>query len=74
MDSAYYRKDVDTVREVGGRTWSISVTDRKNKQAALWHLSDTAIWTALSEKDEAADCWYRPAGCPRPVRFVAVRK
>ena len=74
MDNAYYSKEVVKALEKRQWSWSISVTDRKNKQAALRHLSDTAVWTVIGEQGDAADFWYRPSGWPRPVRFVAVRK
>ena len=74
MDNAYYSKEVVKALAARQWSWSMSVTDRKNKQAALRHLSDTAVWTAIGEQEDAADFWYRPSGWPRPVRFVVVRK
>ena len=66
MDHAYDRREVVAALATCGWAWSIAVTDKKTKGAALRHLSDTASWTAISEKEEAADCWYRPPVGPDP--------
>ncbi len=74
MDNAYYRGELVKALDARKWDWSISVTHKQKKQAALRHLSSTAIWTALNDHEEVADFWYRPSGWHRPMRYVVVRK
>lgn len=74
MDNAYYRRKIVNALEARGWEWSISLTHKKKKRAALRHLSSTAVWTTISETEEAADFWYKPSRWSRLVRYVVVCK